>query len=491
MKRCALILTLLALASTSFAVWPTAVRLTDGPNENINPDFGMPDVPTPWGVGVLVWQRSRPGGWDIYSRLNDCGLTWTTPLAVSVLPDSNVTPSVSAFYPARCYCVWMNCHGDSQNILCSRWASTSWDTAMYVTQDTFSNVEPSVRSNIYNDSVAVVWASRRNGVWNLYSRFYLNGQWTNVIPVVMDSGNNRKPHLYLGYSWPPLQLAWQNDVRGNWDILTSRWQGGRWTTPRRITSGGQADVQPAPVKGCNVSWGDMVNLLWASDSVGNWEVFGTNQDSAPPPSPERFTRNDSSDAEPSALLYFLPSQTKTLYHPILTAWTSWRDGNANIYAEHINVTDVVDTSYAEDCKPSVASVQGSKGNWIYDWVIWQSNRDGNWNLYGSYQMLWNGGVESGKLATSFEAGPKLLSPSPFRPPGRMTLLYPGSRSDVSFRFYDLQGRDVGLRRAEKKAPGQYEVTWDGRDASGKLLPSGLYFLKPEGTSALFRIVLLR
>jgi flagellar hook assembly protein FlgD len=73
----------------------------------------------------------------------------------------------------------------------------------------------------------------------------------------------------------------------------------------------------------------------------------------------------------------------------------------------------------------------------------------------------------------------------------MTLFYPGPRSDISFRFFDLQGRDVVWRRAEKKAPGQYELSWDGKNQQGHDLPSGHYFLKPEGTSALFRIVLLR
>lgn len=121
-----------------------------------------------------------------------------------------------------------------------------------------------------------------------------------------------------------------------------------------------------------------------------------------------------SDSEPSALTYVLPSRSKSLYHPILTAWTSRRDGNADIYAEYMYQTEVVDSKPSEDSYPTVSTTPSykDKGNWIYNWVIWQSNRDGNWNLYGSYKMDWNGGVESGEAASTSGSGSKILAPAP-------------------------------------------------------------------------------
>jgi len=492
MKRCALILVLLTWASASFAVWPPAIRLTDGPNENINPDAYVQEQPTPTGPLVVVWQRSRLGGWDIYSRENRYGLSWRPPVIVSSLPDSNLTPTIAAYFNYK-YCAWVNCHGDSQNILCSRMGRTdsTWGPAMYVTQDSFPNLEPSVWCSEYRDSAAVAWVSLRNGRWNLYTRFYNGTFWSPVIPLVTDSGNNRCPRFFR-VNFVYTYLTWQSDVRGNWDIYTSRYSGGSWSAPQRITNGSQADVQPSPVKGVN-GGRDLVDLLWTSDSLGNWEVFGTSCSSIPLPTPERFTSHDSSDSEPSALMYMLPSFGKALYHPLLTAWTSRRDGNSNIYAENMNLTEVVDTNRAEDSHPTVSTTPGykGKGNWIYNWVIWQSNRDGNWNLYGSYKMDWNGGVESGEAASASGSGSKFLSACPFRPPGTIALFLPESHSGLVLKLYDLQGRLLFERRPGSSTPGKYEVRWDGRDDSGKSLSSGLYFLKPEGTSALFRIVLLR
>ena len=145
MKCCALILTLLALASPTFAVWPPAIRLTDGPNDNINPEAWVQEQPTPGGPLVLVWQRSGPGGWGIYSRENRYGLSWLPSKIVSALPDSNLTPTIAAYYNYR-YCAWVNYHGDSRNICISRMGRTdsTWSPAMYVTQDTFPVLEPSV-----------------------------------------------------------------------------------------------------------------------------------------------------------------------------------------------------------------------------------------------------------------------------------------------------------------------------------------------------------
>ena len=73
----------------------------------------------------------------------------------------------------------------------------------------------------------------------------------------------------------------------------------------------------------------------------------------------------------------------------------------------------------------------------------------------------------------------------------MTLFLPDVQPSLPLKFYDSQGRCVGMRAAVRKAPGQYELSWDGRNGQGHPLPSGLYFLRPEGSPSLFRLILLR
>jgi hypothetical protein len=494
MKRCALILTLLALASPTFAVWPPPIRLTDGPNQNINPFLSMQDWEYPVYDNVcLVWQRSRTGGWDIYSRMtNGLDTLWASPALVSSLSDSNLTPA-AANYGQRRYCVWVNCHQDSQNILCSRWTGSAWGPAMYVTRDTFPNSGPTVWCHRSADTTWVAWASFRNGRWSLYSRYYNGTSWSPEIPVVENLGNNHSPRLFKlpGVYSPPqyLSLVWQSDAYGNSDILLSRYQGGAWSAPIRVTTGPQSDVQPSPVRGfIQQGLQYRVTLVWAGDSLGNYEVWGTSADSLT--ARERMTNHNAVDNEPSCVDCFFIVNDKRLNHPWLTAWTSDRDGNRDIYAEYAYGVDVVDTSSADDLHPQTAAVGLGKGT-LRSWIVWQSNRDGNWNLYSSNRLILWDAVE--EKASSLPAGKAqgFLCPTPYRPGNPMTFSLPRAGFETVLHFYDLKGCLVSRQVARRKAVGLYQTTWDGRDASGKALPSGFYFLRPDGSPVLHRLLLLR
>jgi hypothetical protein len=494
MKRCALILFLLALAAPALAVWPPPIRLTDGPNQNINPFLSMQDYEYPIYDDIcLVWQRSRTGGWDIYSRMtNGLDTLWASPVLVSSLADSNLTPA-SANYGQRRYCVWVNCHRDSQNVLCSRWTGSAWGPAMYVTQDAFPNSGPAVWCHRTADTTWVAWASYRSGSWNLYSRFYDGSSWSPEIPVVENLGNNRFPRLFKlpGFNSPPqyLSLVWQSDAFGNSDILLSRYQGGAWSAPIHVTTGPQSDIQPSPVRGfIQQGLQYRVTLVWASDSLGNYEGWGTSTDSLI--SRERMTDHSAVDNEPSSVDCFFIVDDKRLNHPWLTAWMSDRDGNHNIYAEYAYGIDVVDTNSFDDLHPQTAAVGLGKGT-LRSWIVWQSNRDGNWNLYGSNRLIFWDAIEEKASSLSTGKVEGFLYPTPYSPGNSLVLSLPQAGMQVVLNFYDLKGGLVSRQVAVRKASGLYQATWDGRDASGKPLPSGLYFLKAEGTAALFRIVLLR
>jgi len=56
--------------------------------------------------------------------------------------------------------------------------------------------------------------------------------------------------------------------------------------------------------------------------------------------------------------------------------------------------------------------------------------------------------------------------------------------EVNLRVFDAAGRTVRVLLNERVAAGPHQTVWDGRDASGRQMPSGVYFyaLKLDGSA---------
>jgi hypothetical protein len=57
---------------------------------------------------------------------------------------------------------------------------------------------------------------------------------------------------------------------------------------------------------------------------------------------------------------------------------------------------------------------------------------------------------------------------------------------VELKIYDMAGRLVTTLVNEKKAPGNYMVQWDGRDETGKLVATGVYFYRLQVGSGIVK-----
>ncbi|MEW5842223.1 MAG: FlgD immunoglobulin-like domain containing protein [Bacteroidota bacterium] len=75
-------------------------------------------------------------------------------------------------------------------------------------------------------------------------------------------------------------------------------------------------------------------------------------------------------------------------------------------------------------------------------------------------------------------------PNPFNPTTTISYTIPSvetahvsSQQYVVLKVYDLLGREVATLVNEEKAPGNYEVTFDGETRRGESLPSGVYFYR--------------
>jgi hypothetical protein len=83
-------------------------------------------------------------------------------------------------------------------------------------------------------------------------------------------------------------------------------------------------------------------------------------------------------------------------------------------------------------------------------------------------------------------------PNPFNPRTRFTLDV-ASRREVRVGVYDAGGRFVRGLAAGSYGPGRWTLEWDGRDARGLRVSSGVYFVRLEsaGLEQVRRIVLAR
>jgi len=77
--------------------------------------------------------------------------------------------------------------------------------------------------------------------------------------------------------------------------------------------------------------------------------------------------------------------------------------------------------------------------------------------------------------------PKVFSvlpnvPNPFTTSTELRFDLP-QRADVSIELFDVKGRRVSVWSLPDVAPGRQLVQYNGRDASGRLLPSGVYFYR--------------
>jgi hypothetical protein len=90
-------------------------------------------------------------------------------------------------------------------------------------------------------------------------------------------------------------------------------------------------------------------------------------------------------------------------------------------------------------------------------------------------------LDGSPIPTDTETAPGLegyrlgiARPNPFNPTTRISYRI-ASAGDVQIDIWNAQGRVVRRLAQRRAAPGDYEVTWDGRDDQGRGLPSGTYF----------------
>ncbi len=84
------------------------------------------------------------------------------------------------------------------------------------------------------------------------------------------------------------------------------------------------------------------------------------------------------------------------------------------------------------------------------------------------------------------------SPNPFNPETQISYEIPYAQQ-VTLEIYNMLGQRVARLIDRHQAAGYYQITWNGRDDSGRWVGSGIYFyrLKTDNFEAMRKLVLLR
>jgi YVTN family beta-propeller protein len=104
-------------------------------------------------------------------------------------------------------------------------------------------------------------------------------------------------------------------------------------------------------------------------------------------------------------------------------------------------------------------------NETYFYKLEEVSEHGAGQVFGPYEVTYNA-----RFALEQNA------PNPFNPTTRIRFTVP-SADNVFLAVYDVSGRKVRTLVDERRRADHYEVEWDGRDANGRTVSSGVYFYK--------------
>ncbi len=408
-----------------------------------------------------VWQTNRNGNWDVYSRFCDFfeGNGWGDETPVCRDSADDVNPVVAccndSLMDPSFWCFWERRSSPAAGAIMASFSDgrDSWGSAETVGRCLHSvgdSSEPSaiVIRNDTTDTAWVVWVCHDTHTWFVEYSFNGGDGWTP--PGIICSSTTPIHHARLGrgrhgYSVGNPLAVWEQ----NGDIYFSQYLAGTWSDKLAITQSAAFDRNPEILSFIWVM-GDMgPAVVWESTQEGDTAIFGTTDESL-----TVFCRwCDSSGAGN----HWIPGGTPTVYTTFvppwgsLCVWVSDRDNNRNIYSRGVlgSSEDVwVDDDGADDLNPTLTTM-----GLTMNWCLWQSNRTGNWDIWGSYVYCVGIG-ESGKSSGFGVRRTATIA--------RGVLSLPVSPFTIHRSLFDMTGRQVMVLRVaandvSKLVPGVYFV----------------------------------
>lgn len=384
------------LSTATAQDWTGPFQLTNDTFADINPSACQEWV-AGWNT-YLVWQTNRNGNWDIYAKFCTMmqGNGWGADESVSTDSADDLNPAVAACndqytdHPSF-WCVWER---RESPVVGTIWASfitfrEDWQAPVqvgrYIHTDGDS-AEPRViviRNNEV-DTAWVTWTSHDTDGWRIECAYHAGDSWYGPWPAVTSPNPIRHARLGRGhrgrYYGCPL-LVWDNDD----NVYYAEYLDGIWQAPQEVAHSEAMDRNPDVMSYCLMPFELGPWITWESARDGDTAVYGTAMDTF---SIGRRWCNPTGAGTNHAPCGTPAAYTADYWEDAAVAWVSDRNGNLDIYSRTFFSDDdaYVDDDPAADINPTLTTLGVTE-----HWCIWQSNRSGNWDIWGSY--IYATGVE--------------------------------------------------------------------------------------------------
>lgn len=273
-----------------------------------------------------------------------------------------------------------------------------WSTDTRLTTDDYVDWWPALTSTAEGE-IWAAWRSNRLGDDEIFYKTFNGSEWTQDMRLTWENHTDNHPSI-MQASDGKIWVVWESDRNEHdQDIYFKVFDGSEWTADEQLTTNPSDDAYPSIMQATN---GD-IWVVWASPRTGNSEIFytifnGTSWSNAT----QLTTDLDAQNWDPSIL--------QAADGLIWVVFTKTSDGqHEDIYFKIFDGLEwspdwqlTFHTKY--DSYPSIA--QTSDGA---IWVVWQSDRDVNENIYYMVRAINGSWSAETKLTThsSDDVGPSI------------------------------------------------------------------------------------
>jgi len=450
-----------------FAQWQPDVRLTNDPansNTSINHAWSMT---TSGSVVHVVWWDDRDGNYEIYyKRSTDGGISWGTDTQLTNNSATSRYPSVSVF-GSVVHVVWEDDRDGNYEIYYKRSTDggISWEADTRLTNNSAYSLNPS--GAVSGSDVYVVWSEDRDGNNEIYFKRSTNDGVSWEADTRLTNNSADSYYSSVSVSGSVVLVLWNDNRDANYEIYCKRSTDGgiSWGTDTRLTDNSAFSRYPS----VSVS-GSVAHVVWEDFRDANFDTYyKRSTDGGISWGTDKRLTIDSADS----------------YHPTVSVsgssadggvhvvWQDNRDGNSEIYYKRSTDAGISwesDIRLTNDFSTSVKVSLSISGQVVH--VVWQDNRDGNYEIY--YKRNPTGNV-TGIENISLEFPEKFMLeqnyPNPFNPSTTIHFSVPTSEF-VTLKVFDVLGNEVATLVNEEQPAGNYEIEF-----SPAGLSSGIYFYK--------------